>query len=126
MGLDAHMGIEAAERRHGALHLGPADVLGGMDDLALQVGQRHRIVVDHAERADAGRREIEQHRRAQPAGPDHQHPRALERRLAGAADLAQHEMAGIALDLVGIEHGTVGRVHGRFRLSHTSPPAGRE
>ena len=116
MGLDVHMGIEAAERRGGALHLGPADIAGGVDDLALQVRQRDRIVVDHAERADAGRREIKQHRRAESAGADDQHPRPLERRLAGAADLAQDEVAGIALDLIGIEHGTVGRIHGKARF----------
>ena len=59
-----------------------------------------------AERADAGRGEIEQHRRAEPAGADHQHARAAERRLAGAADLAQHDVAGIAFEFVGAQHPT--------------------
>ena len=66
------------------------------DHLPLQVRQRHRVVVDHAERADAGGGEIQQHRRAEPAGADHQHARGLELGLARAADLAQHDVAGIA------------------------------
>ncbi len=75
-----------------------------MDHLPLQVGEGHVIVVDDADHAHAGRRKIEQHRRAEPAGADHQHPRALERRLAGAADLAQHDVPRIPFKLVGAEH----------------------
>ena len=63
------------------------------------------IVVDHAERADAGGRQIHQHRRAEPARADHQHARALERRLAGPADLAQHDVARVALQFLGAQHG---------------------
>ena len=72
MRFDRDMGIEPLDRRRGALDLGPADVGRGMDHLPLQVRQRHRVVVDHAQRADAGGGEIEQHRRAEPAGADHQ------------------------------------------------------
>ena len=36
---------------------------------------------------------------AEAAGPDDQHPGALELLLAGAADLSQHKMAGIAVKL---------------------------
>ena len=68
-----------------------------VDHLPLQIGQRDDIVVDDAERADAGRRQIFEHRRAEPAGADHQHARALQPLLAGAADLRQHDVARIAL-----------------------------
>ena len=78
-----------------------------MDDLALQVGQRHDVVIDHAERADAGGGEIHQRRRAETAGADHQHGGLLQRRLAGAADLAQHDVAGVAFEFVGAQHGNV-------------------
>jgi hypothetical protein len=54
-----------------------------VDDLALQVGQRDDVVIDHAERADAGGRQIHQDRRAEAAGADHQHGRLLQRRLPG-------------------------------------------
>ena len=78
-----------------------------MDDLPLQVRQRHRVVVDHAERADAGGRQIHQHRRAEPARADHQHARALERRLTGPADLAQHDVARVALQFLRGQHGCI-------------------
>ena len=89
----------------GAVDLAPADIGRGVDDLALQIGQRHDVVIDHAERADAGGGEIHQRRRAEAAGADHQHGRFLQRGLAGAADLAQHDMAGVAFEFVGTQHG---------------------
>jgi hypothetical protein len=97
--------IEPANRGAGAFDLRHANLGRRVDHLALQIRQRDRVVVHHAERADAGSREIEQQRRAKSAGADHQHARALERRLAGAADLAQHDMAGVTLDLFRCEHG---------------------
>ena len=75
-----------------------------MDHLALQVRQRHLVVVDHAERADPGGAEIKQHRRAEPAGADHQHPRLLERCLTRPADLPQHDVAGVAFDFLFGQH----------------------
>ena len=38
---------------------GFAEPLGGMDDLALEVGRVDPVVVDDPERADAGRGEVE-------------------------------------------------------------------
>ena len=70
-----------------------------MDDLALQVGEIDRVVVDHAQSADAGGGEILQERRAEPAGADHQHARGDQPRLADAADLGQHDVARVAADL---------------------------
>ena len=75
-----------------------------MNDLPLQVRQRNHVVVDDAERADAGGGEIEQHRRAEAARADHQHARAAERGLSRPAHLAQHDMAGIAFEFFGIQH----------------------
>ena len=71
-----------------------------MHDLALQVVERDAIVVDDAEGADAGRGQVHQHGRAEPAGADHQHPGGLELLLALAAHLAQHEMPLVALDFL--------------------------
>ncbi len=104
MGLDRHMGIEARDRGRGAGDLRVADLRRAMNDLPLQIGQRDGVVVDDAERADAGGREIEQDRSPQPARPDHQDARTLERRLAGPAHLAQHDVAGIALEFIGVQH----------------------
>src|SRR6516165_1836671 len=86
-----------------------ADLGRAVDDLALQVRERDRVVVDDAERADPGRGEIEQRRRAQPAGPDDQHTRALERLLPRPADLVQDDVAGIAFKLLRTEHRMVPR-----------------
>jgi hypothetical protein len=41
-------------------------------DLALQVGQIHRVVIDDRESADAGRAQVQRHRRAEASGTDHQ------------------------------------------------------
>ena len=43
----------------------------------------HPVEIDDAERADARRRQIKDHRAAQPAGADHQHAGGPELRLAG-------------------------------------------
>src|SRR3546814_11984556 len=51
---DAHMRVERRKRRRGTLGLLRADPLGAVQYLALQVRQRHGIVVDDAERADGG------------------------------------------------------------------------
>jgi hypothetical protein len=75
-----------------------------MDHLTLQVGKRNHVVVDHAERADTGSGEIEQQRRAETAGTDHQHAGAAERGLARAAHIVQHDVARIAFEFVGAEH----------------------
>ena len=88
----------------GGVGLAAADVGRAMDDLALQIGQRHHVVVDHAELADACGGEIHQRRRAEPARADHQHGRFLQRLLAGPADFAQHDVAGVAFEFVGAEH----------------------
>ncbi len=53
MRLDRDMGIEPRDRLAGAGCFRRADVGRAEDHLALQVRQRHRVVIDDAERADA-------------------------------------------------------------------------
>ena len=95
-----------------------------MDHLPLQIRQRDSVVVDDAERADAGGGQIEQDRRAEPAGADHQHARAFQRRLAGAADLAQHDVAGVAFEFFGGQHR--GRSGFGPHITRLRPRAGQE
>ena len=97
----ATCGLSRATRVGGALDLEAADVRRAVDHLPLQVRERHGVVVDDADRADPGRREVLDQRRTEPAGADHQHPGRLELRLPRPADVPQHEVAGIAVDLVG-------------------------
>ena len=104
MGLDRDVRVQPLDQCGRAVDLGPAEVRSAVDDLALQIGERHGVVIDDAERADARRREIEQHRRAEPARADHQHPRAPQRELARSADLAQYDVAGVTLDLLIRQH----------------------
>ena len=99
------MGIERVDLSGGAVDLAAADIRRGVNDLALQIGQRDDVVIDRAERADAGRGEIHQRRRAEAAGADHQHRGFLQGGLAGAADLAQHDMAGVSFEFLGTQHG---------------------
>ncbi len=103
--LHGDVGIEPMDRRRGAVDLRHADVGRRVDHLPLQIRQRHYVVVDDAERADAGGGEIKQNRRAEAAGADDQHAGAAERGLSRAAHLAQHDVARITLEFVGSQHG---------------------
>ena len=103
MGLHRDVRVEAGERAGGALGLRPADLVGRVQDLALQVGEADPVVVDDGEGADAGGGEVEERRAAKAAGADNEHARGLEALLTGAADLVQHDVAGVAGELFGIE-----------------------
>ena len=93
------MRVDVADGARGGVDLRPAQRIGRVRDLALQVGKVDVIVVDDAERADAGGGEIEQRRRAQAAGADHQHARGPQFRLPLLADLVQDQVAGVAVEL---------------------------
>ena len=60
----------------GALDLRHADAARRVEDLALQVRRVDGVGVDEAERADAGRREVERRGRAEAAGAEEQHLRS--------------------------------------------------
>ena len=56
---DLHVGVERFERDARRLGLGLADALGGVKDLALEIGRVDDVRVDDAERADARGSEVE-------------------------------------------------------------------
>ena len=85
-------------------YLGRADLIGAVERLALEIGERDRVVVDHADPADPGRREILDRRRADAAGADQQDMAGEQPHLPRAAHFAQHDVAGIAFKFFGIEH----------------------
>ena len=99
------LGIDAprspAARRLG---LRLADARQVVRDLALQVGEVDRVVVDQRDAADAGRAEVQRHRRAQPAGADDQRMRGQQALLALDADLVEQDVARVAQQLV-VGHG---------------------
>ena len=80
--------------------LGLSDVGLPVDDLALQVGLVDDVVVDDAERADAGRGEVEQRGTAEPAGADHEHLGVLESLLARHPDVGDDQVTAVAAYLV--------------------------
>ena len=101
---EVHMRIERMDSRGGAIDFQRADIRRRMDDLALQIGQRHLVIVHDAQRADTGRSKIHQRGGTEPTGADHQHLRSAQLRLAGATDLAQHDVARIALEFIAAQH----------------------
>jgi hypothetical protein len=73
-----------------------------MQHLALQIGQRHGVVIDDADRADARRRQILDERRAKPACADHLNARGRLHQISAEAplhDLAFTEKAYVAASL---------------------------
>ena len=67
--------------------------LGRVDHLALEVREVDDVVVDDAERADAGGREVERGRRAEAAGAEQQDLRVEQLLLALGADLGEQQVA---------------------------------
>ena len=78
----------------------PADVVGAVDDLPLQVAGVDDVEVDQADGADAGCGEVESQRGAEAAGADAEHLGCLELLLAFHADFGQDQVARVAGDLV--------------------------
>ena len=95
--------VERLDAPPGRVHFLLADPLGGVDDLALEVGQVDDIEVDDADRADPGRRQIEHRRRAEPARANEQDLGAEQLDLALQADLGDEQVAAVALLLLSRE-----------------------
>jgi hypothetical protein len=98
--LDLHVGVEADDGLLGAVDLGHAHALGRVQDLALQVRRIDHVVIDDADRADAGRGQVQRRRRAQATGADAQHPGLEQLDLALDPDLGQHGVPRVAELLV--------------------------
>ena len=99
--LDLDVGVERRDRLLGRVDLRHADPLARVDHLALEVRQVDLVVVDDPERADAGRRQVQRRRRAEPAGAEQQHLRVEQLLLALDPDLRQQQVARVALALLG-------------------------
>ena len=98
-------GIDGRQLLRGRLQLGTANVVGGVDDLPLQIGVVHHVEVDQAQRAHAGRGQIERQRRAESAGADAQHARRLQLLLPVHAHLGHDQVARVAQDFIVAQRG---------------------
>ena len=95
--------VERLDRALRRLGLGIAQPLGRVDDLALEVGLVHDVVVHDAERAHSRGGQVERRGRAEPAGADQEDPRAEEPQLSFLADLGDQEVAAVAAALRRVE-----------------------
>ena len=95
------VGVELFDEDPRRVGLRHPDPLGVVDHLALQVGGVDDVVVDEADRADAGGGEVERGRRAEPTGAEQQHLRVQQLQLAVDADLGKQGVARVAVALLG-------------------------
>src|SRR2546429_205975 len=82
----------------GGLGLRPAEVVGAVEDLPLQVAGVHHVEVHDADASDAGRGQVHRRGRAESTGAQEQHARVEELALTGAADLGEDQVTSVALD----------------------------
>ena len=91
--------VDLLDRVARTLRLRPADVGLAVDDLALKVGFVDDVELDDADGAHAGRGQIQQCRRAQPACADDQYAGVLESLLSVEAEVGNDQMTAVARDL---------------------------
>eukprot|EP00962_Isochrysis_galbana_P042352 scaffold15810_cov117-Isochrysis_galbana.AAC.3 len=97
---EAHRRVDLAHALRRRLHLGHAHRVGRVDNLPMQVGLVHHVVVHHPQRPDAGRSQVDKRGRAKAAGANAKHACALEPTLALDADIVQDQVPRVAPDLV--------------------------
>src|SRR3954447_3892760 len=100
---DLHVGVQRLDLLLGRVDLRHADAVGGVDHLARQCRDVDEVVVEDAERADAGGGEVERGRRAEAAGAEQQYLRVEQLLLPLDADLREQKVARVALALLGGE-----------------------
>jgi hypothetical protein len=68
-------------------------------NLALEVGEVDRVVVDQGQAPDARRAQVQADRRAQAAGADHERMRGKQALLPLDADFVEQDMARVPQQL---------------------------
>ena len=108
VGVHGYVRVHLFDGLLGGLHFGLVHVLGGVDDLPLQVGQIHHIRIGNADGAHARSRQIHGCRSTQTACADDEDFCVQQLFLALDANFFQDDVAGVALQLfVGKCHFTV-------------------
>ena len=126
---DLHVRIQLPDPRGGRCRLGPPHRLGAVDDLALEVGQLHVVVVDDRQGPDPRGGEVEQRRGAERPGAYAQHRGRAQAALAELADLRDAQVARVAAQLLrtqlraGLDQRR--QAGGAQRFTHCLPPSSR-
>ncbi len=81
------IGVQVAQRVSRRVHLESPDVIGPVEELALEVGGVDPVEVDHADLAHTGRGQVHARGRAETAGAQQQHAGSQQLALAGAPNL---------------------------------------
>ena len=115
---DLDIRIDGRDGLGGRVQFLSADIVRGVDDLALQICEINNIEIDNTERSDARGGQIHGDGRAQSAGADAEHLRLLQLELPFHADLGQDEVARVAQDLVVGESGGLCHCTSCHRSSH--------
>src|ERR1035437_679998 len=97
---DVHVGIDGVHLFGGGIELLATHVPGGVNHLALEVGEVHHVEIDDADAPDARGREVQAERRAQAAGAHQQDFGRFELLLALDADFRDDQVAAVAEDFV--------------------------
>ena len=84
----------------GGIDLVAAHVLGGVDHLALEVGEVDHVEIHEPDLADASRGQVEAERSAEAAGAHQQHLGGFQFLLPLDADLGNDQVAAVAQDFV--------------------------
>ena len=99
VGFDVDLGVDGGQAVASGLQLRAADVWRAVQNLSLKVAFVDVVEIDDAERADAGRGEIERCRRSETSRADAEYSPALDAPLSVDADLGQDEVTAVALNL---------------------------
>ena len=94
MKIDDRLWIDLRQSAAGAFHFWQPHALHPMQNLAVQVVEADGVGVDDPDPSDTRGRQVEECRRTQPAGADHQDARRAEPGLPGFADFRQAQGTG--------------------------------
>jgi hypothetical protein len=94
--LHRRLGVERPDGRLGRVGLAHPEPVHAVEHLALEVRLLDHVVVDDADGADPGRREVQRDGRPETAGTDEQHLRVEKLALALEPDLGDEDLPVIA------------------------------
>jgi len=98
--MDSDLWVNGQHGRFSGVHFGAASANGGVRNLALQVGQIDRVVINEGDGANARSGKVERGRGSQPPHTDDEHMTVANALLAFDANLVQQDVARVAKQLI--------------------------